>query len=99
LDTLSFLSLHHALPISNDSDIDGDTLVITSFTQPAHGTVVDNGDGTFTYAPDADYKGSDSFTYTVSDGHGATDTATVNLTINPRSEAHTSELQSRENLV
>ncbi|MCF6207110.1 MAG: Ig-like domain-containing protein, partial [Sulfurovum sp.] len=36
--------------------------------------------------PDADYNGTDSFTYTVSDGNGGTDTATVNLTINPKND-------------
>ncbi|MEW6167713.1 MAG: retention module-containing protein, partial [Pseudomonadota bacterium] len=80
------LSISAASLLSNDSDIDGDTLVITGFTQPSHGTVVDNGDGTFTYAPDADYNGADSFTYTVSDGNGGTDTATVNLTVNPQND-------------
>lgn len=36
-----------------------------------------------TYTPDADYNGSDSFVVTVSDGDGGTDTATVNVTVNP----------------
>ena len=35
--------------LGNDSDVDLDTLAIDSFTQPANGTLVDNGDGTFTY--------------------------------------------------
>ena len=39
--------------VGNDSDIDGDTLSIDSFTQPANGIVTDNGDGTITYAPEA----------------------------------------------
>ena len=72
--------------LSNDSDIDGDTLSIASFTQPSNGVVVDNGDGTFTYTPNANYNGPDSFTYTVSDGNGSTDTATVNLTVNPQND-------------
>ena len=62
--------------------MDLDTLSIASFTQPADGTLVDNGDGTFTYSPNADFNGADSFTYTVSDGNGGTDTATVNITVN-----------------
>jgi Ca2+-binding RTX toxin-like protein len=69
--------------LDNDSDVDGDTLSIDSFTQPASGEVVDNGDGTFTYTPDADYNGDDSFTYTVSDGNGGLTTETVNITVNP----------------
>jgi len=73
--------------LSNDSDIDLDTLTITGVTQPTNGSVVDNNDGTFTYTPNANYNGSDSFTYTVSDGNGGTDSATVNLTINPLNDA------------
>ncbi len=68
--------------LSNDSDIDGDTLFITSFTQPAHGTIVDNGDSTWTYRSAQDYAGTDSFTYTVDDGSGSTRNATVNITVN-----------------
>ncbi|WP_178861817.1 cadherin-like domain-containing protein, partial [Thiomicrorhabdus cannonii] len=76
------LEISAASLLSNDTDIDQDTLVITGFTQPLHGEVVDNGNGTFTYKPDSNYFGDDSFTYTVSDGNGGTDSATVNLTVN-----------------
>ncbi|NVJ90007.1 MAG: cadherin-like domain-containing protein, partial [Methylocystaceae bacterium] len=65
----------------NDSDLDGDTLTLSEFTQPAHGTVVDNGDGTLTFTPDADWNGETDFIYTISDGHGATDTAKVTIDI------------------
>ncbi len=82
--------------LGNDTDVEDDPISITSFTQPAHGTVVQNPDGTFTYTPAANYHGPDSFTYTVRDqgfhltndvirlltGAGPrTDTATVNLTV------------------
>ncbi|MFV2067355.1 MAG: cadherin-like domain-containing protein, partial [Pirellulales bacterium] len=73
--------------LANDTDIDLDTLSIASFTQPTSGTVVDNGDGTFTYTPTANFNGADSFAYTVSDGNGGTDTATVNITVNPVNDA------------
>ncbi len=65
----------------NDTDDDGHTLTIDSFTQPANGTLVDNGDGTFTYTPGAGFTGLDPFTYTVSDGNGGFDTATVNANV------------------
>ncbi|MFL6841946.1 MAG: beta strand repeat-containing protein, partial [Sphingomicrobium sp.] len=55
---------------------------ISGVTQGAHGTVVDNGNGTITFTPNADYNGSDSYTYTVTSG-GVTETATVSLTIGP----------------
>ncbi|TXS88888.1 tandem-95 repeat protein, partial [Parahaliea maris] len=65
----------------NDSDPDGDAFTVTGNTDPANGTVVVNPDGTFTYTPNENFDGSDSFTYTISDGTGS-DTATVNIVIN-----------------
>ncbi len=56
---------------------------ISGVTDGTHGTVVDNGDGTVTYTPNADYHGTDSFTYTVTDGNGDSRTATVTVTVNP----------------
>ena len=74
--TLPFSSL-----LANDSDPNGDVLSITAFTQPTNGTILDNQDGTFTYTPDQSFSGSDSFTYTVSDGMGGTATGQVNLAV------------------
>jgi Ca2+-binding RTX toxin-like protein len=69
--------------LSNDIDVDViDVLSITSFTQPSQGSLVNNGNSTYTYTPTPNYYGSDGFTYTISDGHGSTSSATVNLTIN-----------------
>ncbi|NGN98450.1 tandem-95 repeat protein, partial [Grimontia sp. S25] len=67
--------------LANDIDADGNTLTITSVQDPQNGTVVLNGDGTITFTPDSSYHGPASFTYTISDGQGGTDTATVNLTV------------------
>ncbi|HEV2891224.1 MAG TPA: Ig-like domain-containing protein [Frankiaceae bacterium] len=71
---------------NNDSDVDGDTLTITAFTQPTHGTVSCTAT-TCTYTPDANYFGPDSFTYTISDGKGGTATATVSMTVTPVNDA------------
>jgi hypothetical protein len=68
--------------LANDSDADGDDLSITNFSQGTSGTVTNNGDGTFTYTPNAGFTGSDSFTYTISDGNGGTDVGTVAVTVN-----------------
>jgi len=73
--------------LANDSDPDGDTISISDFTQPTHGASGSNGDGTLTYTPDANFNGTDSFAYTVSDGNGGADTATVNIIINPVNDA------------
>jgi hypothetical protein len=64
----------------NDSDVDGGTLAIESVAQGAHGAAVINGTSV-TYIPAADWFGEDSFGYTVSDGQGGTDTATVTVTV------------------
>ena len=69
--------------LSNDSDVDGDTLVVTGVTQPAHGTVVVNPDGSVTYTPAPNYNGPDQFSYQVSDGKGGTDTAVVDIVVTP----------------
>jgi VCBS repeat-containing protein len=50
-------------------------------TQPAHGTVTVNPDGSFIYTPTANYKGPDSFTYTLTDANGDLSTATANLAV------------------
>jgi hypothetical protein len=71
----------------NDSDVDGDTLAVTSVTTPVHGAAAIEGDGTVTYTPDADFNGTDSFEYTIDDGTGSTDTATVTVTVGAVNDA------------
>ena len=66
--------------LANDGDVDGDTLSVTGAGSAAHGTVTSSASGV-TYAPHADFFGSDSFTYTIGDGHGGSDTATVLVTV------------------
>lgn len=68
--------------VANDSDLENDTLSVSAVSTASNGTVANNNDGTVTYTPNADFNGSDSFTYTLSDGNGGSDTATVNVTVN-----------------
>ena len=69
--------------LANDTDEDdGDVLSVASVTDPAHGTVQDNQDGTITYTPDTGFSGSDSFTYTATDGELVSDPATVTVLVN-----------------
>jgi len=64
--------------LANDTDIDSDPSPVQSVTQGQNGTVVLNENGTVTYTPNANFHGSDSFTYTNAEGN----TATVNVTVN-----------------
>jgi hypothetical protein len=64
--------------LNNDSDVDGDELIVSSVTQGAHGSVASSG-GDVAYTPDSGFTGTDHFTYTISDGNGGTDTATVTV--------------------
>ncbi|WP_013325558.1 beta strand repeat-containing protein [Gloeothece verrucosa] len=81
--------------LSNDTDVEGDPLSIDSFTQGNSGTVTLNNNGTpgdttddlLVYTPNANFNGTDSFSYTISDGNGGTSTATVNVTVNPVNDA------------
>ena len=70
-----------------DSDIDGDTLTVSLISDVSNGTLTLNPDGSFDYTPDADFTGSDSFTYAVNDGHGGTDQATVTLDVGAVNDA------------
>ncbi len=65
----------------NDTDSDGDTLTATLGTGPNHGNLTLNSDGSFSYLPNTNYTGSDSFTYTASDGVLSSSPATVTLTV------------------
>lgn len=69
-------------PRTNDSDANGDALTITAKTNGPNGaTVAITGGGTgVTYTPATNYTGSDSFTYTISDG-SLTAVGTVNVTV------------------
>ncbi|TKG91866.1 PKD domain-containing protein, partial [Puteibacter caeruleilacunae] len=49
--------------------------------EPLHGTVILELDGSYIYTPDADYVGSDSFTYKLCDTDGSCDEGTVNVTV------------------
>ena len=69
--------------LANDTDPDpGDTRTITAVTPPANGTVAITGGGTgVIYTPNANFAGTDTFTYTITDAAGLTDTATVTVTV------------------
>ena len=68
------------------SDVDGDALAFSIVTPPAHGTLsaitpISTTSAQITYAPTLNFNGADSFEYTISDGNGGTDIATVSVTV------------------
>jgi hypothetical protein len=73
--------------LANDHDADGDSLSITSVQDATNGTVSLEGT-TVTFTPNKGYSGWTHFTYTVSDGHGGTDTATAWMKIGPSAPAN-----------
>ncbi len=67
---------------ANDVDVDGEPLSAVLYEGPAHGMVALNPDGSFTYTPDANYHGTDTFQYRTNDGLAPSGIATVTLTNN-----------------
>jgi len=65
----------------NDTDPDGDALTASLISQPSNGSVTFNSDGSFIYTPNADFFGSDSFTYQASDGLATSNVATVSVSV------------------
>jgi VCBS repeat-containing protein len=73
--------------LANDTDKeDGQPEFNGIYKDPDKGTLVDNGDGTFTYTPDAEFSGSDAIIYSVIDSDGNTNTARINVTVNEVNE-------------
>ncbi len=73
--------------LNGDSDPLGGSISVTGNTAPAHGTVVMNPNGTFTYVPDAGFSGTDTFSYTITNNDDPLNpksaTATVTITVGP----------------
>ena len=65
---------------SNDTQAEG-TNVWTLVTNPSHGELTFNSDGTYDFIPDLDYNGTDNFSYELCDGDSDCDEAIVTITI------------------
>ncbi|KIQ23265.1 hypothetical protein RT97_25870 [Variovorax paradoxus] len=74
------LSIPVANLLGNDTDVEGDTLTITSVQGAVNGTVSLVG-GNVVFTPAPNFNGTASFTYTVSDGNGGTATTTVTVNV------------------
>ncbi|MCG8608862.1 tandem-95 repeat protein, partial [bacterium] len=67
--------------IANDSDLDADVLQAVLVSSPANGVLHLVADGSFSYVPNGNFNGIDTFIYRVEDGHGGSDSAKVTLMI------------------
>ena len=67
------------------SDVDGNALSFSVVNGPSNGSVTVNANGSFQFTPVADFNGTDSFTFNVSDG-SLSDTSTATITVNPVDE-------------
>jgi hypothetical protein len=78
------------------NDAFGAGAAVIGITNGAHGTVVNNLNGTVTYTPAADYNGTDSFTYTANTAGGTAETATVTVTVTAVKDAFDDTLTTNE---
>jgi VCBS repeat-containing protein len=78
--------------LANDVDLDSANLSAILVGGPAHGALTLNADGSFTYTPDADFNGPDSFTYRANDGALDGNVATVALTVTAENDEPTNVL-------
>ncbi|WP_279717043.1 cadherin-like domain-containing protein, partial [Chelonobacter oris] len=78
-----------SLPTATDAD--NDKVVYEVKTQPKNGTVTVNEDGTYTYTPNTDFNGEDSFEYTVKDNNGGENSYPVKITVTPVNDAPVAE--------
>lgn len=69
--------------LANDIEVDNELLKVSAVTQGKGGSVKVNPDSTVTYTPNPNFYGPDTFTYTVADREGVTDTATVAVVVSP----------------
>ncbi|MCD6304247.1 MAG: tandem-95 repeat protein, partial [Planctomycetes bacterium] len=77
-------ALHATAPAS---DADGDELTFTVLAGPAHGSLDLQDDGQFTYIPEANWYGTDGFTFSAADGRGKSDSGSVTITVNSVNDA------------
>ena len=72
--------------LDNDSDRNRDSLTLTEVSDAVNGNVVLDEAGNVVFTPEANFQGEASFEYTISDGQGGSDTATVMVTVLPENE-------------
>ena len=69
------------------TDFDSDPLTYTTVTGPAHGTLTWNSGNSYTYTPDANFNGTDSFTFKANDGTVDSNSATETISVGAVNDA------------
>ncbi|HVJ66287.1 MAG TPA: tandem-95 repeat protein [Bdellovibrionota bacterium] len=77
------------------SDVEGPSLTCTKSSDPSHGSVTVNSNCSFSYTPTANYNGSDSFDFTVSDGSLSSSAAAVSITVSAVNDAPVANADTR----
>ncbi|EHD0105857.1 tandem-95 repeat protein [Vibrio parahaemolyticus] len=83
--------------LTNDTDVDGDTLSIQSASVPSDQGTVEIVDGKLVFTPAENFNGDAEITYTVTDGQ-LTDEAKVTVTVNPVNDAPTIKVDAVESI-
>jgi hypothetical protein len=73
--------------LANDTDPDGDALSLTLVRLPAHGSITPLGNGQYSYSPNLNFFGTDTFTYRALDGTASSEEIEVTVTIRPVNDA------------
>ncbi|NEP88670.1 MAG: tandem-95 repeat protein [Okeania sp. SIO2C2] len=81
--------------LANDSEADGEQITITEFAADniKNGTLAETTES-FIYTPNENFSGEESFTYTITDTQGFTDTATVNINVTPVADTPNLEIST-----
>jgi VCBS repeat-containing protein len=80
--------------LGNDTDVDGDLLSAILVTGPVNGTLTINPDGSFSYLPNANFNGVDTFTYMANDGTADSNIVTVTINVTPENDAPVADDQT-----
>jgi len=97
--TMEDTPLNGASLLGNDTDPENDPLTVATYTQPANGTVTVDGSGVFTYTPNTNFNGVDTFTYYANDGQtDSLDAATVTITVTAVNDPPTADAGSDQNV-
>ena len=83
--------------LSNDNEPNNDPIVAVLDSDVNNGILTLNPDGSFSYSPNPDFDGVDSFTYHAHDGTNNSNTATVSITVNPIIKIHLENLAGESN--